>query len=30
MERVREAIEEDALESLRSDFYAHYDMSRNF
>jgi len=30
MERVREAIERDALEGLRSDFYAHYDMSKNF
>ena len=30
MERVREAIELDALEGLRSDFYARYDMSKNF
>lgn len=30
MERVREAIETDSLTVLRNDFYAHYDMSRNF
>lgn len=30
MERVREAIESDTLESLRSEFYAQYDMSKNF
>lgn len=30
MERVRDAIEHDSLPSLRQDFYAHYDMTRNF
>ena len=30
MERVREAIERGEMEGLRSDFYAHYDMSKNF
>ncbi|MDL2317523.1 tRNA guanosine(34) transglycosylase Tgt [Eubacteriales bacterium OttesenSCG-928-A19] len=30
MERVREAIETDSLPALRDDFYARYDMSRNF
>ena len=30
MERVREAIADGTLAQLRSDFYAHYDMSRNF
>ena len=30
MENVRQAIEEDRLGDLRKEFYAHYDMSRNF
>ncbi len=30
MERVRDAIERDDLPALRDDFYARYDMTRNF
>ena len=30
MERIRKAIEEDRYEEFRSEFFSHYDMSRNF
>ena len=30
MERIRKAIEEDRFEQFRKDFFARYDMSRNF
>ena len=30
MERIRAAIDEDRFEAFRRDFFANYDMSRNF
>ena len=30
MERIRKAIQEDRYEEFRSEFFSHYDMSRNF
>ena len=30
MEQVKQAIQEDRLLDFRSEFFSHYDMSRNF